>query len=89
MAILKPDKENGIVLMNRSYYASSVQLRFSDSSKFKKLDTDSTLTRLHFLQSYLLRLNKRGEITDEQLDSLNLSRHILAGACFAKDSQEI
>ena len=69
-AILKPDKADGIVLLNRYDYVTSVKSIFSDSSKFKKLDSDPTLTRLHSLQNYLLQLHKRGEITDEQLDAL-------------------
>ena len=69
-AILKPDKGNGIVLLNRYDYVTSVKSIFSDSSKFKKLDSDPTLTRLHSLQNYLLQLHKRGEITDERLDAL-------------------
>ena len=69
-AILKPDKGNGIVLLNRYDYVTSFKSIFSDSSKFKKLDSDPTLTRLHSLQNYLLQLHKRGEITDEQLDAL-------------------
>jgi hypothetical protein len=70
LAILKPDKGNGIVLINRSDYVISIKSLFSDSSKFKKLDYDPTLTRLHSLQNYLLKLHKRNEITDEQLDAL-------------------
>ena len=69
-AILKPDKGNGIVLLNRYDYVTSVKSIFSDSSKFEKLDSDPTLTRLHSLQNYLLQLHKRDEITDEQLDAL-------------------
>ena len=74
-AILKPDKGNGIVLINRQDYITSVKSLFSDSNKFSKLNTDLTLTRLHSLQHYLLTLNKRGEITDTELESL---RHITA-----------
>jgi hypothetical protein len=58
------------VLINRSDYVISIKSLFSDSSKFKKLDYDPTLTRLHSLQNYLLKLHQRNEITDEQLDAL-------------------
>ena len=57
-------------LINRSDYVISIKSLYSDSSKFKKLDYDPTLTRLHSLQNYLLKLHKRNEITDEQLDVL-------------------
>ena len=66
-AILRPDKENRIVLINRQGYVTSVKSLFSDS---KKLNSDPTQTRLHSLQHYLLTLNKRGEITDTELESL-------------------
>ena len=56
--------------MNRHDYVTSVKSLFSDSTKFSKLDSDPTLTRLHSLQDYLLKLHKRGEITDTQFDSL-------------------
>ena len=68
--ILKPDKGNGIVLINRQDYVTSVKSLFSDSNKFSKLIIDPTLTKLHSLQHYLLTLNKRGEITDTELESL-------------------
>ena len=42
--ILKPDKGNGIVLINRQDYVTSVKSLFSDSNKFSKLITDPTLT---------------------------------------------
>jgi hypothetical protein len=58
------------VLINRSDYVISIKSLFSDSSKFKKLDYDPTLTRLHSLQNYLLKLHKRNDITDVQLDAL-------------------
>ena len=58
------------MLINRSDYVISIKSLFSDSSKFKKLDYDPTLTRLHSFQNYLLKLHKRNEITDEQLDVL-------------------
>ena len=57
-AILKPDKGNGIVLMKRSDYVSSVKSLFADPNKFKKIVSDPTPTRLSSLQKYLLTLHK-------------------------------
>ena len=37
---------------------------FSDSSKFKKLDKDPSLTQLASLQNYLREIHKRNEIDD-------------------------
>ena len=40
LVILRPDKGNGIVILNKSDYISKVELLLSDSCKFKKLDAD-------------------------------------------------
>ena len=58
-AILKPDKGNGIVLMKQSDYVTSVRSLFTDSTKFKKVPSDPTSTRLSSLQKYLSTLLKR------------------------------
>ncbi len=55
-SILKPDKGNGIVVMNRSDYLTSVEGLFSDSSKFKQIPVDPTPSRLSSLQNYLSKL---------------------------------
>ena len=36
--ILKPDKGNGVVLMNKVTYISKVDIVFSDVTKFKLID---------------------------------------------------
>ena len=63
--ILRPDKGGGIVLMNRTDYNKKIEFLFSDKKKFKVLQEDPTPTRLKSLQSYLLTLKNRGEITAE------------------------
>ena len=69
-SILKPDKGNGIVVMNRSDYVSSVESLFSDSSKFKQIPKDPTPSRLASLQNYLCKLLKCSEITETELSFL-------------------
>ena len=64
-AILKPDKGNGVVIVDITDYYDSLSTIFSDTSKFKKLEEDPTNTRLNTLQSYLCKLVNRGEITPE------------------------
>ena len=66
-SILKPDKGNGIVVMKRSDYISSVKSLFrpTNPSKFKKLTSDPTPSRLSSLQQYLNTLLKRGEISEQ------------------------
>ena len=41
--ILKPDKENGIVLLNHEDYIKSIETLFSSKIEFKELDSDPTL----------------------------------------------
>ena len=64
--ILKPDKGQGIVLVNHGDYVNSVQRIFNDASKFKKIEKDPTITRLTIVQNYLKTLCKRGEITESE-----------------------
>ena len=63
-AILKPDKGNSIVLMKRSDYVNSVRPPFTDSSKFKKIMSNPTPTRLSSLQKYLSTPLKQGQLTE-------------------------
>ena len=44
VAILKPDKGNGIVLLDIKDYSNSVEHLFKDPKKFQILDTDPTVT---------------------------------------------
>ena len=68
-AILKSDKGNGIVLMKHSDYITSVKSLLNDT-KFKKIISDPTPTRLSSLQKYLSTLLKRGEITANEYNFL-------------------
>ena len=69
-AILKPDEGNGIVLMKRSDYITSVKSLLNDTNKFKKIISDLTPTRLSSLQKYLSTLLKRNEITANEYNFL-------------------
>ena len=75
LSILKPDKGNGIVVMKRSDYLSSVTSLFSDASRFKLLDTDPTPTRLNSLHhSYALFYNVV-KFLNLTMTSLDLKQH--------------
>ena len=54
--MLKPNKGNGIVLLDINNYRTSVKHLFSDKSKFRKVENDPTFTRLDSLQQYLRKL---------------------------------
>ena len=70
MATLKPDKGNGVVLINNVDYYQSLEDLFIDKKKFKQIDKDPTMTQLSTLQSYLRSLLKRGELTEKQHKNL-------------------
>ena len=63
---LKPDKSNGIVLINKIEYNLAMKKLFSDRSKFKLIQRDSTLTRLKTVQNYVKTMFKRSEISEEE-----------------------
>ena len=78
--ILKPDKGQGIVLVNHGDYVNSVQRIFNDASKFKKIEKDPTITRLTIVQNYLKTLCKRGEITESEKKAMRPKFAQIAGA---------
>ena len=65
-AILKPDKGNGTVILNRSDYIKSLRTIFDHKSKFTRLNEDPTSARLNTLHNYLLTLRKRNEISESE-----------------------
>ena len=51
--ILKPDKGQGIVLIDKTDYYNSMERLFNDTSKFTFLQKDPTLQNLSTVQTYL------------------------------------
>ena len=68
LTILKPDKGNGIVILKRSDYISSLKSLFNNTTKFNSLNDDPASTRLNTLQNYLLTLLKRNEISESEFN---------------------
>ena len=66
ITVLKPDKGNGIVLMDKSDYIHTVENIFGDSNKFKLITDDPTITRMKSLQNYLRKIHNRGELTKDE-----------------------
>ena len=60
IVILRPDKGNGVVILDRSIYNQSISNILSDTTKFKKLSSDPTLHREAKLQRFLRKLKKQG-----------------------------
>ena len=63
--ILKPDKGQGTVLIDKTDYYNSMERLFNDTSKFTLIHEDPTLRNLSTVQTYLNTLHKRNEITLE------------------------
>ena len=67
---MRPDKGNGVVLIDVVDYKKQMDELFSDSNKFKHIDSDPTNTRLKTVQSYLSTLLSRNEITKGEYKAL-------------------
>ena len=64
MVIVKPDKGQGVVLINICDYTKSLESIFGDESKFKKVDRDPT--RIGTIKAYINTMMIRGEITENE-----------------------
>jgi len=64
--ITKPDKGNGVVIINKLDYLNKVKLLISDETKFKKLTQNPTKSREDSLISYLRKL-KNDKIIDDAI----------------------
>ena len=65
IVLLKPDKGNGVVILDHSDYDLGIQNIIQDRSKFKPLSQDPTLQREGKLQRLLRKLNKKGHFEDD------------------------
>ena len=69
LVITKPDKGNGVVLLNRCDYVQKMESILSDERKFRKIgnaaENDSTFQQERALQAFLLRARKKGHISEE------------------------
>ena len=53
IVIIKPDKRNGVVILDRKVYNNAIEEIISDTSKFEKPNEDPTLKREASLQRFL------------------------------------
>ena len=70
LVILKPDKGNGIVLLNANDYYNGVEKLFQDKLKFKQILEDPTPSCLTSVQRYLKKFNKRGKLRNDMYDKI-------------------
>ena len=59
IVITKPDKGNGVVILDRKLYNNAIKEIISDTSKFEKLNEDPTLKREASLQRFLRKLKQK------------------------------
>ena len=59
IVITKPDKGNGVVILDRKLYNNAIEEIISDTSKFGKLNEDPTLKREASLKRLLRKLKQK------------------------------
>ena len=65
---MKPDKGNGIVVLDRKLYNNAIGEMISDTSKFEKLNEDLTLKRESSLQRFLRKLKEKNVFNEIDYD---------------------
>ena len=70
IVITKPDKGNGVVILDRKLFDNAIEEIISDNSKFEKLNEDPTLTREASLQCFLCKLKQKNFFNDNEYDKL-------------------
>ena len=68
--ITKPDKGDGVVIVDRIYYMSSMYEIVNDTSKFLKLRSDPTTCRENKLQRFLRSLKNKDFFTKDVYDNM-------------------
>ena len=65
LVICKPDKGNGVVVLNKKKYVDKINVILNNQLKFKKMDSNSSLSNLKHFQSFLARLKKKKALSSE------------------------
>ena len=73
--ILKPDKGQCIVIINKKNCFQSFDRLFNDKTMFVILEDDPTLRNLNTIQNYLNTLYKREEITEDEITISEIFRN--------------
>ena len=58
--ITRPDKENDLVILDKTFYEENILKLISDANKFKKLNQDPKLTRRGQMQRFLRKIKDKG-----------------------------
>ena len=67
---MKPDKWNGVVMLDRKPYNNATEEIISDTFKFEKLNQDPTLKREASLQRFLRKLKEKNFFNEIWYDKL-------------------
>ena len=70
IVITKPNKGNGVVILDRKLYNKAIEEIISDTSKFEKLNEDPTLKREASLQRFLRKLKQKNVFNEIEYDKL-------------------
>ena len=62
--ITRPDKVNGVVILDKTFYKEEILKLISDVNKSKKLKKDPTLTREGKLQGFLRKIKDKSLLND-------------------------
>ena len=65
---MKPDKGNGVVILDRKLYNSAIEKIILDTSKFEKLTEDPTLKCEDSLQRFLRKLKQKNFFNEIKYD---------------------
>ena len=67
---MKPDKGNGVVILDRKLYKNAFEEIISDTSIFEKLNEEPTLKREASLQRFLQKLKQKNFFNELEYDKL-------------------
>ena len=70
IVITKPDKGNGVAILDRKLYNNAIEEIILDTSKFEKLNEDPTLKREASLQRFLRKLKQKNFFNEIEYDKL-------------------
>ena len=70
LVILKPDKGNGVVVLDRLDYDNGILKIISDTSKFRPIKDDPTLLREGRLQRLLRKLKNSGHLDNDVYNNI-------------------
>ena len=78
IVVTKPDKRNGVVILDRKLYNNAIEEIISDTSKFEKLSEDPTLKDEASLQRLLRKLKQKNFFSEIEYDKFYPSGSALA-----------